>query len=157
MKHASQIVRTLFAALAVAVLFGVQPAVGWVTCPDGTMANHGACPGPMGPAGSSGATGPQGPAGPPGPMGETGATGPQGERGLTGIARPDWAAMATAQAGIRYTRHELSFGIGLGGNDGAAAIAAGVALTREGWRLHGSVMRSNGGDAALSAGIAWGF
>ena len=90
-------------------------------------------------------------------MGPAGVTGPQGERGLTGHVRPDWAAMATAQAGIRYTRHELSFGIGLGANDGAAAIAAGVALTRERWRLHGSVMRSNGGDAALSAGIAWGF
>ena len=75
----------LLAALVALVVAAGTPAHAWVTCPDGSMANHGACPGPQGPAGPRGASGGSGPAGPRGVQGETGPQGVQGETGPQGV------------------------------------------------------------------------
>ena len=90
-------------------------------------------------------------------MGPAGPQGPEGQQGAMGIVKPDWAAMNSAQAGIRYTDDPVSVGVGLGTAESVGAVAFGVAVNRERWRIHGAVMRSRDGTTGASVGIAWGF
>ena len=147
-----RLLKSIMLAAVMAAALGVPaPAHAWVTCPDGSMANHGACPGPEGPqgppgdsiAGPPGSQGPQGPAGESiaGPRGEQGSQGNTGEQGLQGVAGPQGpagpvtdlthrldgaAAMAVALASIPGAGPgpgRGAAGVGLGAFGGASAIA----------------------------------
>lgn len=89
-----------------------------------------------------------------GPQGLQGERGPQGSAGLV---RSDWAAMALAATGIRYTDDARSIGLGLGNADGTSALAAGIRFDLPSTRLHGAVMHSLDGETGVSVGIAWGW
>lgn len=64
--------------------------------------------------------------------------------------------MNSAQAGIRYTDDHVPVGFGLGTPESVGAVAFGMAVNREGWRLHGTVMHGQDGAVGTSVGMAWG-
>ena len=129
---------------AASALLLASPAAGaWVTCPDGTMANYGACPGPQGEAGEAGERGPEGPAGPQGESGEV---------------RRGFAAMTIAAASIPWPEDAtVGIGIGVGSMTGADAIAAGVSVRLgDAWRTRVTWMATRD-DRAVGFGVGFGF
>ena len=113
---------------AVIVASAATDAHAWVTCPNGEMANYGACPGTPGTPGAKGDTGNTGDTGAKGDTGNTGDTGAKGDKGDPGRVKRDWAAMAMAAGSIPYRDEPVSIGVGYGAVPGTGAFALGAQI-----------------------------
>jgi len=118
--------------------------------------------GPTGPQGETGPTGPQGETGPTGPQGEAGPTGPQGES-FDASTYEGYLASSTALGALQMPTPlsgETTWSVGIGGQGGGeAALAAGI---RYGFddSLSGYIVVStpfDGGGASYGFGLSGSF
>ena len=107
----------------------------WVTCPDGQMADYGACPGPPGSPGRNGRSGRQGRTGETGAQGvpgETGAQGVPGETGAQGVPGETGAQGVLGETGAQGVQGKTG-AQGVQGKTGAQGVQGKTGRVKLDW------------------------